>query len=255
MAPRSFIVPLLEGINASAKKGIVPDMGPADLKGAAGTVYIAGQDTSSGTLSIFLLNMVLNPGVQLKAQNELDFVIGFDRLPTLEDRPLLPYIECVMQETLRWHPVVPLGIPHKSLDDDIYQGMFIPKGSIVFANAWSMCHDEAIYEDPTLFNPDRYAPISEGGNGEPHPIGPFGFGRRICVGRHLAESTLWISVATILATLTIGKEIGPNGQEIPPKVEFTSGLTSHAEAFKCTIRPRSKHAEDMVMSSVAVAAG
>ncbi|KAF9509880.1 hypothetical protein BS47DRAFT_1487742 [Hydnum rufescens UP504] len=208
-APRSFIVPLLERINTSAEKGIVPDMGLADLKGAAGAVYTAGQDTTSATLSIFLLNMILNPRVQLKAQNELDSIIGFDRLPTFEDRPSLPYIERVMQETLRyahrifilsifleaafilrWHPVTPLGIPHKSQDDDIYQGMFIPKGSIVFANAWSMCHDEAIYKYPSLFNPDRYAPISEGGNGEPLPVGHFGFGRRICVGRHLSRINL-----------------------------------------------------------------
>ncbi|KAF9509882.1 hypothetical protein BS47DRAFT_1320025 [Hydnum rufescens UP504] len=254
IAPRSFIVPLLERINTPAEKGIVPDMGPADLKGAAGTVYIAGQDTTSATLGIFLLNMVLSPEVQLKAQNELDSIIGFDRLPTLEDRPSLPYIERVMQETLRWYPVLPLGIPHKSEDNDIYQGMFIPKGSIVFANAWSMGRDEAVYKDPSLFNPDRYAPISEGGNSEPPPVGHFGFGRRICVGRHLAESTLWIAMATVLASLTIGREIGPDGQEIPPNVGFTPGLTSHAEAFKCTIRARSKHAEDMIMSTAVVTA-
>ncbi|KAF9509886.1 hypothetical protein BS47DRAFT_1348721 [Hydnum rufescens UP504] len=254
-APSSFILPLLEGINAGAEKGIVPDIKSADIKGAGGTIYIAGQDSTSATLAMFLLNMVLSPEVQLKAQNELDSIIGFDRLPTVEDRPSLPYIERVMQETFRWHPVVPLGIPHKSLDNDIYQGMFIPKGSIVFANAWSMCHDEAIYKDPSLYNPDRYAPISEGGNGEPLPIGHFGFGRRICVGRHLAESSVWIAFATILATLTIGKEIGPDGKEISPNLAFSAGLSSHPEPFKCTIRPRSKHAEELVMSTVAAATG
>ncbi|KAF9515847.1 hypothetical protein BS47DRAFT_1376141 [Hydnum rufescens UP504] len=252
-APPSFILPLLEDVNACAEKGIDPDMKPADIKGAAGAIYIAGQDTTWATLTVFLLNMVLHPAVQLKAQNELDSILGFDRLPTLEDRVSLPYIERVLQETFRWHPVSPLGVPHKSLDDDIYQGMFIPKGSLVFANALSMCHDEAIYKEPTLFNPDRYAPISEGGNGEPLPVGHFGFGRRICVGRHLAESTLWIAIATILATLAIGKEIGPDGKEIPPNLAFTAGLTSHPEAFKCTIRARSKHAEAVVMSAVAAA--
>ena len=113
-----------------------------------------------------------------------------------------------------------------------------------YFNYRSMCHDEAIYKDPLRFNPDRYAPVSEGGNGEPFPVGHFGFGRRrvnplgnvfstfltltnlrVCVGRHLAEATLWIAIATMLATLTLGNEIGPDGREIPPKVAFTAGLT------------------------------
>ncbi|RBQ72950.1 hypothetical protein FVER14953_06100 [Fusarium verticillioides] len=100
-----------------------------DIKGAAGAVFIAGTDTTWATCVIFILNMVLHPEIQEKAQQELDAVIGSDRLPDFSDRPALVYIEHIVQEIYRWSPLALLGIPHKSLHDDIYKGMLIPKGT------------------------------------------------------------------------------------------------------------------------------
>ncbi|KAK4550708.1 hypothetical protein LTR36_000287 [Oleoguttula mirabilis] len=148
-----------------------------DIKGAAGAVFAAGQDTTWSTLVVFILNMVLHPEVQQKARKQLDDVVGSERLPSFEDRGRLPYIDYIVQETLRWGPVSPIGVPHKSLQDDEYEGMFIPKNSFVYANARAMTHDERTYMSPDEFNPDRYVPQSEGGAGEPYPVGQFGFGR------------------------------------------------------------------------------
>lgn len=130
------------------------------------------------TIVIFVLNMVLHPEVQRKAQDLLDRVVGGGRLPTFEDRPSLRYLDYIVQETYRWSPLAPLGIPHKSLQDDVYNGMFIPKGTIVFANSRAMTQDEGLYADPGDFDPDRYIPAEDGGRGEPYPLGQFGFGRR-----------------------------------------------------------------------------
>jgi cytochrome P450 len=130
------------------------------------------------TIVIFILNIVLHPEIQEKAQALLDKVVGPDRLPTFEDRPALAYIEYIVQETYRWSPLAPLGIPHKSLADDVYNGMHIPEGSIVFANSHAMTQDERFYQDAKSFDPDRYQPVEEGGRGEPFPHGQFGFGRR-----------------------------------------------------------------------------
>ncbi len=98
--------------------------------------------------------MTLNPGVLHKAQKEIDFVIGRDRLPMLTDLPSLPYVEAIMKETFRWNTVLhmgdyaplpdqsnlldlsPIGLPHVTLEDDTYNGWSIPKGSIVLANIW-----------------------------------------------------------------------------------------------------------------------
>jgi cytochrome P450 len=72
--------------------------------------------------------MALHPAVQKRIQDEIDRVVGTDRLPTFEDRPSLPLVDAVVRETLRWRPVVPLGVPHSANKDDVYKGYFIPKG-------------------------------------------------------------------------------------------------------------------------------
>jgi cytochrome P450 len=125
--------------------------------------------------------MVLHPDIQEKAQALLDAVVGDDRLPSFDDRPHLRYIDYIVQETYRWSPLAPMGIPHKSIRDDVYNGMFIPKGTILFANSRAMTRDERLYRDPNAFDPERYTPIDEGGRGEPYPLGQFGFGRRSVV--------------------------------------------------------------------------
>ncbi|KAF8868693.1 cytochrome P450, partial [Infundibulicybe gibba] len=74
-------------------------------------------------------------------------------------------------------PVLPLGVPHTSTDDDVYKGYFIPKGSIVFANIWYMSHNERIYESPDRFQPERHFD-GQGNLNEDDTILAFGFGRR-----------------------------------------------------------------------------
>lgn len=250
IAQPSFIYTQLEERAAKFEKGEPCEMTLEDIQGAAGAVFAAGQDTTWSTAVVFVLNMILHPEIQKRAQAEIDAVVGPSRLPTFHDRSSLPYMDYIVHETLRWAPVSPMGVPHKSIEDDIYNGMFIPKGSVVYANARAMCHDENLYKDPDAFNPMRFAPVSEGGNGEPLPLGQFGFGRRICPGRHLADTTLWIMMTTMLATMCIGKAIGPDGKEIMPVIAFTPGLTSHPESFPCVLRPRSRSAEELVSNTV-----
>ena len=84
----------------------------------------------------FFLAMMVFPGIQKKAQEELDRVIGSDRLPVSKDRDQLPYIMAVMKETHRWHPVTPMSLPHSSTVEDTYRGYKIPKESILLPNIW-----------------------------------------------------------------------------------------------------------------------
>lgn len=84
----------------------------------------------------FFLAITVFPEVQKKAQEELDRVIGNDRLPVSADRDTLPYIMAVMKETHRWHPIAPMGLPHTSTAEDIYKGYRIPKGAILMPNTW-----------------------------------------------------------------------------------------------------------------------
>ena len=64
------------------------------------------------------------------------------------------------------------------MDDDVYEGMYIPKGSIVFANVRGMSFNERVYKDPEVFRPERFLPKEEGGEGEPYFVAGWGFGRR-----------------------------------------------------------------------------
>ncbi|RDB17679.1 hypothetical protein Hypma_001255 [Hypsizygus marmoreus] len=238
-----FLSHHLEGLNRDGTK--YPNTAE-DIKGAAGMLYFAATDTTASTLSTFFLAMTLYPECQMRAQKEIDVAIGPERLPDFSDLGSLPYIDCIVQETLRWLNAIPMGVPHRSMEDDIYNGMFIPKGSIIIANTRGMTLDERIYADPHIFNPSRYLPKPEG-NGEPYPIGPFGFGRRICPGRHLAQASIWMAAASILATMNISKAVGEDGKAITPKVDYSCGITSHPLPYQCRIQPRTEAARALII--------
>ena len=79
--------------------------------------------------------MLVNPDAMRKAQAEIDTIIGPERLPTLSDRDQLPYVQALFLETVRWQPITPLAV-HSLMKDDVYEGYYMPKGSIVIANQW-----------------------------------------------------------------------------------------------------------------------
>lgn len=212
------------------------------LKMAAGSLYSGGADTTVSAITTFFLAMTLYPEVQKRAQEELDAVIGTDRLPTLDDRERLPYMRALVSEVLRWNPIGPLGVPHVSTEDDVYRGYFLPKGSMFIANIWHILRNPDTYSEPLHFKPERYL-------GEQPEMDPrcavFGFGRRICPGLNLAEASIFAVSAMALAVFDISKAV-EDGVEITPKVEYTTGTISHPQPFKCSIKPRSKKAEELI---------
>ncbi|KIL71215.1 hypothetical protein M378DRAFT_154710 [Amanita muscaria Koide BX008] len=190
--------------------------------------------------------MTLHPDTQKKAQEEIDCVIGKDRLPTLDDRPSLPYVEAVYREVLRWRPVTPLGFPHSADEEDIYKDLYIPKGAIVIPNVWAITRNEERYPEPELFRPERYF-TEEGILNKDSLSYVFGFGRRICPGRHLADASVWLMIASVLATFNISKARDEHGNEIDVDDQaFTDSLAMHPLPFKCSITPRSQQAESLV---------
>jgi cytochrome P450 len=208
------------------------------IKEVAATGFIAGAETSASTLHTFFLELVLNPEVQKRAQAEIDEVVGIDRLPDFDDRPSLPYVEAVLRETMRMHPIVPLAVPHATVSDDVFQGYFIPKGSTVVPNIWAMLRDPEIYPEPNSFKPERF--FKDGKlHGEPSTsnIG-YGFGRRICPGRYTADASIWAGLVTFLSTMTISKAKDAQGREIDVDPKFTCGVTSCPAPFPCIIVPR-----------------
>ncbi|KAF7357563.1 O-methylsterigmatocystin oxidoreductase [Mycena sanguinolenta] len=220
----------------------------AAIQSVAGTAYTGGADTTGSAFASFCLAMALHPEIQKKAQAEIDTVIGTDRLPEFEDRPSLPFVEALYREVMRWRPVTPLGVAHASSEDDIYDGYFIPKGTTVIANVWAMTRDESIYHEPDRFNPDRFF-TADGNLNEDTTILTFGFGRRICPGRHNVDATVWATIVSVLSTFNIVKAKDSAGKEIDIDPKYSDGLVSHPEPFACSITPRSEMAKALVQAT------
>lgn len=207
------------------------DMSQLELAYDVGIIYEAGSDTTTMALEIFTLAAVLYPTVMEEAQEELDRVVGTERLPGFEDRDQLPYVAAIVKEVLRWRPVSAGGIPHAVIQDDEYMGYRIPKGATVIGNHWAIHLDDAVYKDPMEFRPRRWIE-------EPTlPLAAFGFGRRVCTGQHIAQNSLYINIARLLWTFNIEHD-EEDGSKVDP-LAFSQGFNSRPLEFKARFNVRS----------------
>ncbi|RSL58716.1 hypothetical protein CEP54_007606 [Fusarium duplospermum] len=214
----------------------------------------AAMDTSANTVLGFIKAMVLFPEAQAKAQEEIDSIIGNGRLPTWDDRKDLPYVRGVIEETLRWAPsTLSAAVPHSAKQDDVYNGMTIPKGSIMMMNVWTLNHErfkESRYFDPTRQTGDATLvennAISQDSPKRLHFT--FGAGRRVCPGFHVAERNLFLAISRILWGFTISPARDPNGAPVPINRDaVTPGLIVRPEDFECEIEPRSPERKQLIL--------
>ncbi|KAJ7250652.1 cytochrome P450 [Mycena rebaudengoi] len=227
-----------------------PTVSAADekmLKWAAAGIYAGGSDSTVASIESFILALTMHPTAQRKAQDELDAVVGTDRLPTLADREKLPYVEALYLEVMRCNPIGPIGLPHVLVEDDVHEGYFIPKGSMIITNVWQFFKDPKTYPDPLTFEPARFVTTKTHVKEKDPRDHLFGFGRRICPGIHLADASLWLACVSLLA----GFDIQPpmkDGVPVFPSGKYRDGAISHPERFDCVIKPRSKAAEALIHS-------
>ncbi|KAF7365142.1 O-methylsterigmatocystin oxidoreductase [Mycena venus] len=241
---KSMVAKLLEASQACGRSD------EDAIQAAAAVAYAAGADTTVSALASFFLAMALHPGIQKKAQHEIDTVVGTHRLPKFEDRPLLPFVEALYREVMRWRPVLPLGVSHATSAHDVYNGYFIPKGATVISNIWAMTRDESFYPEPERFNPDRFFTVDGKLNNDDIVLA-FGFGRRICVGRHYADATVWATIVSVLATFHIAKAKNSAGNEIDiDPNNYSDTFISHPLSFPCSITPRSDAAKSLVQATL-----
>ncbi|KAH6919288.1 cytochrome P450 [Coprinopsis sp. MPI-PUGE-AT-0042] len=201
------------------------------VRNAAALAYLGGIDTSVSSSQGLFLALAMHPEVQIKARAELESVIGPERLPHPDDIDRLPYVRAIVKELGRWHVIVPLCVPHQSRDDDEYKGYFIPAGTVIMPNAWSILHNPEFYPDPFAFNPDRFLE----GNGSSKKITAvdpsnvaFGYGRRlvICPGRHFSNDITAFMVASILSVFDIKPPKNEGGERILLKLDTLSDLVA-----------------------------
>jgi cytochrome P450 len=166
---------------------------------------IGGVETTASLIQWFSALIPAYPEIQAKAHAELDAVIGHDRLPTLEDRKDLPYINAIIKELERSRNPFWLGTPHQSMKDFTYRGQFIPKDTVLIMNSYTMHHNPERYPDPFSFNPERYIDDSLTSVESINLSDPmardhfaFGAGRRVCPGTRYAEHEIYLAVSRIL---------------------------------------------------------
>ncbi|KAF8884166.1 cytochrome P450 [Infundibulicybe gibba] len=246
-APASLAATLIDNLPNDERRAEEEE----DAKVIAAVAYAGGADTTVSAVQTFFLAMAMYPDVQRKVQAEIDAVVGPDRLPEFSDRESLPYVDALMKETMRWKNVTPLAVVHASTEDDEYDGYFIPKGAVVVGNTWAILHDPDEFPEPEEFRPERYLNVDGSLNTQRRDpdVAAFGFGRRICPGRHVSDNSLYSYVSMVLATFDISPPLDANGEYITIEGKMVEGMLCYPEPFKCVIKPRSKAAEKIIRES------
>ncbi|KAI0264149.1 cytochrome P450 [Gloeopeniophorella convolvens] len=213
---------------------------------ALGSTYAPGVDTTGAAILNAVLAVLLHPDVQKKAQEEIDLVTGGERLPTFGDRPRMPYVDALCKEALRWKVVTPLSIPHRASQDDIYEGFFIPKDAIVIGNTWGILRDPKLFPEPDAFKPERFLHSNGTLRNDAVLKVAFGYGKRICPGRHHVDAIVFMVIASLLSVFSVEKQHDACGEEIPFNVSQTSSIVSHPTPFPFAIVPRDKKAAELI---------
>nr|GMD99425.1 cytochrome P450 81E8-like [Ipomoea batatas] len=150
-------------------------------------LFVAGTETASVTIEWAMSLLLSHPEVLCKLRYEIDNNVGHKRLLNESDLSKLPYLRCVINETLRLYPPVPLLFPHYSLEDCVVAGYNVPKHTTVMVNAWAIHHDPELWEEPEKFKPERFEVMEGEGEGSfNYKFVPFGIGRRSCPGNNMA---------------------------------------------------------------------
>ncbi|KAH7860939.1 hypothetical protein Vadar_019794 [Vaccinium darrowii] len=161
------------------------DLSEDTIIGLLWDMMTAGNDTTTISAEWAMAEMIKNPRVQQKAQEELDRVVGCERVMTESDFPNLPYLQCVAKEAIRLHPPTPLMLPHKASSNVKIGGYDIPKGSTIHINVWAVARDSEVWKNPEEFRPERFLEEDIDMKGHDFRLLPFGAGRRVCPGTQL----------------------------------------------------------------------
>ncbi|XP_077225036.1 cytochrome P450 81Q32-like [Tasmannia lanceolata] len=202
------------------------------IKGVIVAMLSAGTDTSALTIE-WVMSLLLNhPDALDKSKAEIDIQVGQGRLIDESDLPNLPYLHCVINETLRLYPVGPLLVPHESSEECTVGGFNVPRGTILMVNMWAIQRDPTFWVDPMSFKPERFEGVE--GEKEGFKFMPFGHGRRACPGANLAMRMVGLTLGTLIQCF----EWERVGEE---KLDMSEGrgLTMpKAEPLEAMYRPR-----------------
>lgn len=186
-----------------------------------------------------IAELLRHPEILARAQEELDLVVGKDRLVAEADLPQLTFLQAIIKEIFRLHPSTPLSLPRMASENCEINGYFIPKGSTLLVNVWAIARDPNVWTDPLEFRPERFLPGGEKPNvdvrGNDFEVIPFGAGRRICAGLSLGLRMVQLMTATLIHAFDFELPNGISARELD--MEEGYGLTLQ-RAAPLVVHPR-----------------
>ncbi|XP_071962277.1 cytochrome P450 2J4-like [Antedon mediterranea] len=203
-----------------------------DLKYIVIDLFFGGTETVIAAIMWSLVYMLVFPDVQKKVQDELDKVVGREKNVTMSDRKELPYTQAVIKEILRMCNVIPMVIPHETVEDIDLCGYNLPKGTTIFGNLYSVHMDEDEWSEPHTFRPERFLDPNDNSTVTSEAFMPYSAGRRNCLGEHLAKMEIFLFFTSILQKFTI-ESVGTN-----PSLDGRNGITHMPHQFNLTATPR-----------------
>ncbi|GMJ05326.1 TRANSPARENT TESTA 7, CYTOCHROME P450 75B1 [Hibiscus trionum] len=200
-------------------------IGRENIKAIIVDMVAASFETTSTSIEWTLSELLKHPRVMAGLQQQLETVVGRNRMVEESDLPKLTYLDMVIKESFRLHPVAPFLVPHESTEDITVNGYFIPKMSRILVNTWSMGRDHNVWSDNAEeFIPERFEDSSIDLRGHHFQLIPFGSGRRGCPGMQLGLTTMRLIIAQLVHCFD---------WELPDELDMT-------ETFGLTV-PRANH--------------
>ncbi|KAK7132740.1 hypothetical protein R3I93_019090 [Phoxinus phoxinus] len=160
-------------------------------------LFLAGTDTTSTTIRWGLISLIQNPDVQERCHEEIVRVLGYDRLPSMDDRDQLPYTYATVHEIQRYANIVPMGVIHETIYPTKLRGYDIPQGTMILTNLSAIFSNKEHWKHPDSFNPENF--LDENGHfSKPECFIPFSLGPRVCLGETLARTELFLYITSLL---------------------------------------------------------
>ncbi|MCO5550291.1 hypothetical protein L7F22_066034 [Adiantum nelumboides] len=197
--PRDLLDVLL-----AASRNNNPDVPMTDehIMAALLDVFVGGSDTSATAVEWALAELINHPNKMRKLHEELDNVVGKERLVEERDIAGLTYLDYVTKESMRLHPVAPFLIPREAMQECIIGGFKIRRGTHIYVNTLAIGRDSSVWESPLEFIPERFEKKNIDIKGQNFDFLPFGMGRRRCPGWALGISNIHLMLATLVQGFT-----------------------------------------------------
>lgn len=202
-----------------------------NIKGILLDMIAASYETTATVIEWTLSELLKNPRVTKKLQQELENVVGLNKMVEEKDLPKLHYLNMVVKESLRLHPVGPTLFPRKAKKDVIVDGYFIPKKSRILVNIWTIARDQDVwFENAQEFNPERFIGRDHIDlRGNDFQLLPFGSGRRGCPGLQLGLTTVRLVLAQLVHSFNwnLPNGMSPNDLDMTENLGLTMTRASH----------------------------